>query len=199
MASTVRQITLSASPASIPVRGDHVVVMPVDGTLMPEVYTVVASTAADKVTLFGRQGSAVVTGSVVYLGGILAMYETGAEFMAGSPDGGIGEFGIKQLRFFLNDLLYDESDNPPSNPIVYAQIKIDDGDWGTRVIVFDGTGVPKMGETATVIGKAAASGHTKSGFSYRLRLICPVANRPMTVYGAEFEGPEGGTHRKAGG
>ena len=193
-------VTLNAAPGTAVVRGDRITVIPVDGTIAPETWVVVSVPAANQLTISTPSSlPGTIAGSVVYLGGILAMYETGAEFMAGSPDGGIGEFGIKQLRFFLNDLLYDESENAPLNPIVYAQIKIDDGDWGTRVIVFDGTGVPKMGETATVIGKAAASGHTKSGFSYRLRLICPVANRPMTVYGAEFEGPEGGTHRKAGG
>lgn len=197
-APNIQSITHAVvSPA--PVRGTRVVVLPNDHTKPPEVGSVLERVDSTHTQVHGLSSDAYATGSTMYFGGILALYETGAMFLAASDEGGFAAFGLNQLRLFLNDLAYDEADNPPGNPLVLVQVKVDDGDWGTRVTAYDGSVFPTLGKAIQPKGKNAASGKSDGGYTVRIRFIAPAADKPVRPYAMEHEvSPLGTFNRKVG-
>lgn len=187
----------AVSPA--PVRGTRVVSLPNDNTKDPEVGTVLQRIDSTHTEVHGLSSYGYATGSTLYFGGILAWYETGAMFLAAGDEGGFGTFGLNQLRVFLDDLAYDEADNAPGYPLVFVQVKVDDGDWGTRVQVFDGNTFPTLGKAVQPKGKVAASGKSDGGFTVRMRFIAPAADKPVRPVAFEYQtNASGDWNRKAG-
>lgn len=190
VASQVATIKASGmGAAQLPARGVRVVGLPSDGTVDPVVGTVLSNNTVDSFDI-ADWGGAAATGTTFYIGGILGWYETGALVFDQGQEGGFAEYVLTEVRMYLHDLVYDESDNlasPTNQPHVYAQVKIDGGNWGPRVVVFDGTTYPLPGKLgpSTLVGKSEAGGRSKGGVTFRLRFLVVVGNKPARIFAYE--------------
>lgn len=187
--STSATITASGMGAGqLPGRGTRVVGLPSDYTLDPVVGTVTTNNGSDTFTI-ADWGAAAAVGTTFFIGGILGWYETGGIVWSGASDGGLAAFATKQMRLYLQDLLYDESDalTASNYPHVYAQMKVDHGSWGQRVLVYDGTTQPYYGKAFPLSGKSESGGSSQGGTVFRFRFLAVRADSPARFFAYEPE------------
>lgn len=177
--------TPALDAGTVPARGVRAVVIPLDSTLDPIAVSVVTNNGSTTCTLADASTDILEVGSTIIFGGILGWYETGAMMLTGSEDGGFGAAAMKVIAMFMRDLVYDEKDALTTTnwPLVYAQLKVDEGAWGPVVTVFNGSVFPSLGK------QVAPQGTTRpqEGFSFRFRLFVPAASKPAGLYGAQYE------------
>ena len=198
--TTLATITPDPVPGVMPARGVRVVGLPLDTTKDPVVGTVVS--VSGSTFDIADWGDAAAEGTVFYLGGILGWYETGALVLDPADDGGISQRVINAVNTLLHDLTYDELDSLTTAnwPHLMVQMRVDGGNWGPRVTVYDGTAFPDPAKVASnLTGKVEAGGKSKGGVTFRLRFLAVVGNRPVRPFAYELAyGNDGGRPPKAG-